>query len=456
MGRTYSEKVVKNKLFRGEAVAGKQAVVNVDVLMTHDVCGPPTIGIFKREFGKNAKVWDRNKVVLIPDHYIFTSDATAKRNVQVLREFAAEQGITNFYDVGTPRYSGVCHTTLLNNVHLLPAEILIGTDSHTTTAGAVGFGMGVGNTPGAFVMGSGKMVMNTPYSMKFDFDGKFPAYVSGKDVILQIIGDIGTDGADFKSMEFGGEAIRGEQGLSLEQMAVLCNMSIEAGGNGLVVPNERTRAYLKLMLAQMSNNPRAREFEKRLAAIDLDVLQSDSDASYVFNKRYDASRLEPLVAMPHSPGNVKRVMDVKDTKLHSAYLGSCTGGNTEDFLESARMLDAAGKQVAIPLYVVPATQGVVDFVSNRKIRNRTLRQIFEDAGADMKSFDQPSCAACLGGPRDTYGRINDSEPHDRISATNRNFPKRMGEKGNVYLASPLTVIASALTGKITDPREFMN
>jgi len=454
MGFTGTEKIIKRNLVRGEAVAGKQAVVTVDCLLTHDVCGPPTIGIFKREFGKNARVWDKNKVVIIPDHYIFTKDPTAARNVQVLRDFVAEQGIPNFYDVGTDRYSGVCHTTLLEKAHVLPGEILVGTDSHTTTASAIGAGAwGVGNTIGAFVMGSGYAILNTPQTMSFVFDNQFPEYVMAKDVILRVIGDIGTDGADFKVLEFAGQ---GPLGLSLEQRTVLGNMAIEAGGNGFVAPDYKTRAYLNEKLSAISDRERAERMLKKLKGIDFEELQSDPDASFLSRHRYDSQSIEPMVAMPHSPGKVARAMDSKTVSLKSAYLGSCTGGNTEDFLAAARLLVAAGKQVAIPLYVVPATVGVLNFLNNRKIGDRTLRQIFQDSGANMCSFDQPSCAACLGGPVDTYGRINETQPHPRISTTNRNFPGRMGKTGEIYLASPLTVIASALKGRITDPREFMS
>ena len=182
--------------------------VDIDILMTHDICGPGTIGVFKQHFGKDAKVWDRDKVVIIPDHYIFTADAMANRNVDVLRQFAAEQNLKYFYDVGTPRYKGVCHIALPEEGHTRPGEVLLGTDSHTCTAGAFGeFATGIGNTDAGFVMGTGKLWLKVPPTMRFVFHGQLPPYLMAKDLILAIIGDIGCDGATYRAMEFDGDGV---------------------------------------------------------------------------------------------------------------------------------------------------------------------------------------------------------------------------------------------------------
>ncbi|MBW2977368.1 3-isopropylmalate dehydratase large subunit [Candidatus Woesearchaeota archaeon] len=442
-GLNITEKNVKRNLFQGSIVPGEEAVVKVGCLLTHDVCGPPTIGIFHKEYGRNAKVWDRERVVIIPDHYIFTKDEKAARNVDVLREFAKEQDLPFFYDKDSPAYAGVCHAALPELGHVIPGEIIIGTDSHTTTHGALGtLSMGVGNTTGALVMGSGLYIMNTPESMKFRFDNKFPDYVMGKDVILRIIGDIGVDGAEFKSMEFCGQGI---SRLSLEERMSVCNMAIEAGGNGVIAPDKKTKEYVLKRAALLSEPVLDRLIEE---------LQSDPDARYLSEHSYDAVTLEPVVAMPHSPENIARVLDKQGLKLDSAYIGSCTGGKAEDFYAAAKILHAAGTKVKIPLYIVPATWNVVRFIEKQTIDGKTLKSIFEDAGANMDSFYEPSCAACLGGPVDTYGRINNEPDHVRVSTTNRNFPNRMGS-GNVILASPLTAAASALRGVLTDPREYM-
>ena len=445
-GQTITEKILDANTDHAATAKlnGNGKVVEVDLLLTHDVCGPPTAEIFKREFGKHARVWDPKKVVIIPDHYIYTKDATAARNVQEMRDFAKEQSITNFYDFGTPNYRGVCHVALPEAGHVFPGQVIFGTDSHTCTHGAFGtVATGIGNTTGAFIMGTGKALMNVPESLKFYFANSLPRYTGAKDLILQVIGDIGTDGADFKAMEFCGPAI---SNLGLEDRMTVCNMAIEAGGNGIIAPDERTMDYLERVGGMMGRNYSAvwQLFKN---------LQSDSDAKYLKEFHYDASDLEPVAACPHSPGNVRKVREL-DVKLNDVYIGSCTGGKKEDFLDAAYLLHSASRKVAIPLLLVPATCEVSDYIKTQTIAGKTLYSIFEEAGADMRSIEEPSCAACLGGPRDTYGRINDEPNHTRASTTNRNFPKRMGS-GNVYLVSPLTAAASALTGKLTDPREFM-
>jgi 3-isopropylmalate/(R)-2-methylmalate dehydratase large subunit len=286
--------------------------------------------------------------------------------------------------------------------------------------------------------------MNIPESLKFNFDGFLPEYVSGKDVILRVIGDIGTDGADFKSMEFEGDAI---SALSLEERATICNMAIEAGGNGIIAPDEATRAYVERFGSAwlMKNSDRIEE---------LFSLQSDDDAKYLKVLNYDAEKLEPMVALPHSPGNVKPVRECEGARMDSVYIGSCTGGKSEDFLMAAQILVNGGREVKVPLYIVPATNKVVHYIENKKIGDRTLKEIFENAGANMDSFYQPSCAACLGGPIDTYGRINNQPNHFRASTTNRNFPKRMGS-GNIFLVSPMTAAATAMKGTLCDPRVYV-
>jgi len=441
MGQSICEKLIDDHLIGGSSEPGHEAVVTVDVEMTHDVCGPPTIGIFKREFGSKSKPFSLEKLVIIPDHYIFTKDEKAARNVEVLRRFAEEHKLPHFYDVGTDRYEGVCHVTLPDLGHILPGLIVIGTDSHMATHGALGtLSMGVGNTTGAYVMGAGHIIINSPESIKVRYDNELPDYVMGKDVILQLIGDIGTDGADFKTLEFCGEAVKK---LSVEERMSVCNMAIEAGGNGIIAPDEKVKKYILERRKEVIQSEIDEKIER---------YRSDPDTEYLKELSYDASKLEPVAACPHSPGNVKRVRDL-DVKLDSVYIGSCTGGKTEDFFAAAFLLARGKKQVSIPLYIVPATTNVVKYMETTKFNGRTIKQIFEDAGANMDSFYEPSCAACLGGPVDTYGRIN-NESHARASTTNRNFPKRMGN-GDVYLVSPLTAAASAITGKLTDPRELM-
>src|SRR5882672_7015163 len=284
-GMTMTEKILARHSGRDQAKPGDNMWVDTDILMTHDVCGPGTIGVFKKEFGKDAKVWDKQKVVIIPDHYIFTADAMANRNVDTLRQFVAEQKLPYYYDVGTDKYKGVCHIALPEEGHTRPGEVLFGTDSHTCTAGAFNeFATGIGNTDAAFIMGTGKLLVKVPPTMRFVFEGEFPPWVLAKDVILHVIGDIGVDGATYKAMEFAGEAV---ERLSMEERMTLCNMVIEGGGkNGIIEADETTFAYLRGRTARPFN-----------------PVRPDADASYVFEKRYDARAIEPTVARPHSPDN---------------------------------------------------------------------------------------------------------------------------------------------------------
>jgi 3-isopropylmalate/(R)-2-methylmalate dehydratase large subunit len=430
---TMTEKILARAAGKTAVEPGDNVWVKADVLMTHDVCGPGTIGIFRREFGAQAKVWDRQRVVLIPDHYIFTKDDKAHRNVDILRDFAREQDLPHLYDVGTERYKGVCHIALAEEGHTRPGEVLFGTDSHTCTAGAFNqFATGIGNTDAAFVMGTGKLLVKVPPTMRFVFDGELPSYVLAKDLILQIIGDVGVDGATYRAMEFAGEAV---MRLSMEERMTLANMVIEAGGkNGIIGADETTRAYL-----------RAR------TRVPYTEVVNDAGARFVTDRRYDARALEPVVARPHSPDNRSLARELGAVRLTRAYIGSCTGGKITDFINAAQVLK--GRHVAVDTFLVPSTTEVSTGLRTHTIDGRPLLDIFRDAGCQI-SLDA-SCAACLGGPRDTFGRING--PEVCISTTNRNFPGRMGNReGQVYLASPYTVAASAVTGRITDPRELLS
>ena len=437
MGMTLTEKILANHAGRSAVVPGDNIWIDVDILMTHDVCGPGTIGIFRKHFGgENAKVWDKNKVVIIPDHYIFTADQKAHRNIDILRQFVKEQELPYYYDVGTDKYKGVCHIALPEEGHTRPGEVLFGTDSHTCTAGAFGeFATGIGNTDAGLVMGTGKLWVKVPPTMRFQFDGELPPYLMAKDLILHIIGDIGVDGATYRAMEFAGEAV---YALNIEERMTLCNMVIEAGGkNGVIAPDQVTEDFVKLRTALAGTKQ------------EYTPVYNDPDAQFFTNTVYDASKLEPTIAKPHSPDNRDTAYNLRGTKLDRAYIGSCTGGKITDFIAAAKIIQ--GHEVKINTFVVPATTEVARGLDQHRINGQSLRDIFESAGAQI---GQSSCAACLGGPIDTFGRLN--EPMSCISTTNRNFPGRMGHKSaRVYLASPLTVAASAIHGVITDPRDVM-
>ena len=454
---TLTEKILARAAGRARVEAGDNIWVNADVLMTHDVCGPGTIGVFKREFGKGAKVWDKKKIVIIPDHYIFTADSKSNRNVDILREFVKEQGIAYFYDViddpngkwvfdaakgpekrqyGS-KYAGVCHTALPQKGHTRPGEVLFGTDSHTCMAGAFNeFATGIGNTDAGFVMGTGRLLIKVPETMHFRLEGQMLPGVMAKDIILHCIGEIGFDGATYRAMQFDGP---GASSLSMDDRMTIANMAIEAGGkNGIFEFDSKTAAFVdhrcKLNGTKSAYTPAER----------------DRDEKFVYETVVDLSKLEPTVACHPDPGQRKLAKELGGIKLDRAYIGSCTGGKTSDFLEFARILK--GRKVSIDTFGVPATPEIIQDLQTSRWDGKTVWDILVDAG--VKMTENPGCAACLGGPVDTFGRMN--APLKCISATNRNFPGRMGHKDSqVFLASPATVAASALSGRITDPREYL-
>lgn len=455
-GMTMTEKILAKHAGKSRVTPGENIWVNIDVLMTHDVCGPGTIGIFHEQFGKNAKVWDRDRVVIIPDHYIFTADLKCHRNVQILRDFVRQQGIKYYYDpdfitmeptMPSPykdptktTYKGVCHKTLPEEGHVRPGEILLGTDSHTCTAGAFGqFATGIGNTDAGFVLGTGKLWLKVPPTMKFVFHGQIPPYLTAKDLILAVIGQIGVDGATYRSMYFAGDGIAS---LTLEDRMTLTNMAIEAGGkNGVCDVDEKTLQYVRA----------------RSKLPHWEVVRDDANAEFLATHEWDLTTMEPMVAKPHSPDNKDTARNCRNVTVDRAYIGSCTGGKITDMIFAANILN--GRRVKIPTFVVPGSTEVHADMRQLNLRGipkspgeKSIEQVLQDAGCTL---GPSGCAACLGGPADTFGRLQNTEVC--ISTTNRNFPGRMGSpKSAVYLASPLTVAASALTGRVTDPREFVS
>lgn len=432
MASTITEKILARAAGERKVAPGQNIWVEADILLTHDVCGPGTIGVFTREFGQGAKVWDPEKVVIIPDHYIYTSDEKAQRNVDILREFVEMQSISHYYDPGTPDYKGVCHVALPQEGLARPGQVIFGTDSHTCTHGALGaFATGIGNTDAGFVLGTGKLLIKVPKTLRFNMSGAKPKYVTGKDMILRIIGDIGVDGATYCAMEFRGEAIHD---LDVEERMTICNMAIEAGAkNGIIEPDTKTLDYVKAR-----------------SDVPFEPVYGDAGAKVSSEFDYDVSSFVPCVAEPHLPSNYAPAADRTSVEIDRAYIGSCTGGKLTDFIMAASIL--RGHRVKADTYLVPATVEVAAGLESEKIAGRTLVEIFSAAGCN--AIAPPSCAACLGGPPDTFGRTSGSEVV--ISTTNRNFLGRMGsKKALIYLASPLTVAASAIAGHITDPREFM-
>ena len=454
---TLTDKLLARAAGKARVTAGENVWINADVLMTHDVCGPGTIGVFKREFGTTAKVWDRNRVVIIPDHYIFTADSKSNRNVDILRDFVREQQIPYFYDViddpeGSwkfdttkgllkrqygSQYAGVCHTALPQKGHTRPGEVLFGTDSHTCMAGAFNqFATGIGNTDAGFVLGTGKLLIKIPETMRFRFEGRLQPGVMAKDVILHLIGEIGFDGATYRALQFDGPGVTT---LSMDDRMTIANMAIEAGGkNGIFPFDARTAEYVD---ARTRLNGTIQKYEP---------VEEDTDQAFCFDQTIDLSKLQPTVACHPDPGQRKSARELASVKLDRAYMGSCTGGKTSDFVEFARIL--RGRRVVIDTFGVPATPEIVHDLQSTRWGGQTIWDILIAAGVQMT--ENAGCSACLGGPVDTFGRMN--TPMKCISATNRNFPGRMGHKeSQVFLASPATVAASALAGHIADPRDYL-
>ncbi len=431
-GMTLTEKILARAGKRETIAPGEVIFVNVDILMSHDPCTPGVASVFKKEFGPQAKVWDPSRFIMIPDHFVYSADPQANQNIRVMREFAKEQGITHFYDVGTANYKGVCHIGLAEGGHTRPGEVLLGTDSHTVTAGAFGtFAIGVGITDGAYALGTGEIPLMVPPTIKVNYHGKKAKSVQAKDLILILMKELGVEGATYNAIEFSGNVI---DELSVEERMTMCNMVVECGAkNGIMIPNQATLDYLRSR-----------------TLIPFSIVTPDEDAQYSRIIDIDVSEITSVIARPHSPDNVIPVEQLKNIAISQAYIGSCTGGKTADFIAAAHILFE--RKVVIPTYAVPATKEVFHNLITTHINGISIYEIFTRAGVKLSS--EPGCAACCGGPADTFGRVND--PISVISTTNRNFVGRMGNKGAmIYLASPYAVAAAAVSGFITNPERYL-
>jgi len=420
MAQTITEKILAKHAGKESVKPGELINADIDIIMCHDVTAPPAIDmLYKRGI---KKVFDPNKVVVTPDHFIPNKDIQSAELARRLREWCQTCSIKNYYEVGR---HGVCHALLPEQGHILPGELIIGADSHTCTYGAFGaFSTGVGSTDLAATLATGKLWFKVPESIKFVINGKLPKGVYSKDIILHIISDIGVDGALYKAMEFTGETIKQ---LSVEARMTITNMAIEAGAkSGIMEADDKVIEYVK--------ERTKKKFE---------IIKSDKDAVYSETKEYDVSKLEPIVAFPNLPSNGKPISKIKDIEIDQAYLGSCTNGRIEDLRIAASIVK--GKKIAkdVRMIVVPATTEIW-----KKANKEGLLDIFMEFGAAVST---PTCGACLGGH---MGILAKGEKC--ISSTNRNFVGRMGHpESEVYLASPATVAASAIEGKIADPRKYL-
>jgi len=414
------EKILANASGKREVSSGEIVEASIDVAMIHDLTGPLAIKSFHKIGAK--KVWDNNKAVIILDHLVPASSVISAGLHKIVRNFAEEQNIENFYDVGR---GGVCHQVMPEKGHVRPGEVIVGADSHTCTYGAFGaFATGIGSTEMAAVFATGKLWFRVPEVIKVNVTGKFQNRVTAKDMTLNIVGKIGADGAIYKGLEFGGSTIRD---LSVDGRMVLCNMAVEMGAKaGIIEPDQKTLDYVK----GRTDKP-------------VNPVKSDPDATYERVVDVDVSALEPQVAVPHSVDNVKPVSEIEDVEVDQAFIGSCTNGRLEDLRSAAQILKGKKTAAGVRLVVIPASQEIY-----LNALNEGLIRTFMEAGA---TIGNPNCGPCLGGH---MGILADGEAC--ISSSNRNFVGRMGStKSFVYLASPATVAASAITGKITDPRKVM-
>ncbi len=416
-----TEKILANAAGKEEVSPEEIVEAKVDIAMVHDLTGPLTVESFQKIGAK--KVWDNKRVVIILDHQVPAESVTSAELHGIMRNFAKEQKIENFYDVGQ---GGVCHQVMPEKGYVLPGNLIVGADSHTCTYGALGaFATGIGSTEMAAVFTTGTLWFKVPRVIRINIVGNFRKFVTPKDLVLNIIGQMKADGAIYRGVEFAGPAVRK---MSIDGRLTLCNMVVEMGAkNGIIAPDQTTINYVNSRTSQLFN-----------------PLRSDSDATYEDVLDFDTTHLEPQVSCSPSVDNVKSIYELEETPIDQAFLGSCTNGRLEDLQLAAEIMKGRKVKEGVRMLVVPASQEVY-----REALRDGLLEVFAKAGAYVSSS---TCGPCLGGH---MGLLAPGEVC--VSASNRNFIGRMGSpKARVYLASPTTVAASALTGKITDPRSLEN
>ncbi len=413
---TMSEKILAKASGNEKVEAGDIIMADIDVAMVHDLTGPLTLQSLEQI--NTDKVWNPDKIVIPFDHQVPADSLDAAKNHQIMREFVKEQGIKNFYDV----YEGVCHQVVPEKGHALPGTVIVGSDSHTCTNGALGaFSTGIGSTDMAMVFATGQLWFKVPETIQYNITGKLPENVTSKDVILNIIGQVGQDGATYKACEYAGETV---QNMDMSDRLVMSNMAIEMGGKtGLVEPDKVTDEYLK----NRTNKPYTK-------------FTTDSDASSLEVMDIDVSQLEPQVACPNYVDNVKPASECEDVEIDQVFIGSCTNGRLKDLEQAARILKGNKIKKGVRALVIPSSRTIY-----KQALDEGLMDIFVDAGALVCN---PCCGPCLGGH---IGLIGDGEVS--LSTSNRNFKGRQGSpEGKVYLSSPIVAAESALTGHITAPR----
>lgn len=418
------EKILARASGKSSVAPDDVIFANVDKVMVHDVSGPGVIKVFdklKKQGISVDKLWDPTKVWVAEDHFVPSAEKASAENIVKLSNFTKQYGIEKHFKYGMGQY-GICHTLSHEEAMVMPGDVYVGGDSHTNTTGALGaFACGLGHTDVAYVLLNGKIWFKVPETMYFKLNGRLPDHVMAKDLILKIIGDIGTDGGAYRTMQFGGSGI---DEMSVESRLTMCNMTTEAGAkNGIVEPDQKVVDYLSSK-----------------GATNVTLVKGDDNAEYSQIFEYEASEMEPIIAKPFSPENISIVREAPNVELDKSYIGSCTGAKYEDLEAAAKILK--GRTVKIRTEILPAAISIY----KRAMENGLLK-IFLDAGATV---GPPTCGACCGAHMGVLAKDEIC-----ISTTNRNFPGRMGHvESQTYLASPQVAAASAVTGKITDPRDL--
>lgn len=417
---TISEKIFSRASGR-PVRAGDFVMADIDRAMTHDITGPLAVQGFRAIMkDQDPKVWDPEKIVILFDHQVPADSLNAAANHILLRQFATDQGITN-YDI----FEGICHQVMPEKGWIRPGDLVVGSDSHTCTYGALGaFATGIGSTDMAAVFATGRLWFKVPQTERFEVNGKLSRSVYSKDIILHLIGDVGADGAMYMAAEYGGEAVRA---LDVSQRLTISNMAIEMGAKaGIIEPDDNIQEYLRQKIPDFTLNK---------------YWKSDDDCEYARFHEYDISDLPPQVACPHNVDNVKSVEDVEGTCIDQVFIGSCTNGRFEDIKIVADIMGDEPLARGVRMLIIPASR-----TEYMKVLRAGLVEQFMEAGALVES---PCCGPCMGG---SFGLLGDGEVG--LATSNRNFQGRQGSaKAFVYLSSPATAAASALTGEITDPRK---
>ncbi|MBE0478027.1 3-isopropylmalate dehydratase large subunit [Candidatus Aerophobetes bacterium] len=418
MQMTISEKILAAHSEKNKVKPGEFIIANVDLAFANDITAPLAIEKFKKWQAK--RIFDEEKIVLIPDHFTPNKDVMAAEQCSLMRKFAREYGVKNYFEVGR---CGIEHIFLPEQGFSIPGELIIGADSHTCTHGALGaFACGVGSTDIAAVMATGKIWLKVPSSIKFVYTGKLPPWSVAKDLILYTIGDIGVDGASYMTMEFSGPVI---SQMSMAGRLTMCNMAVEAGAkNGIIAADEMTINYLR----KRTNKP-------------YQLYKTDAGATFVEVREYNVEKIEPQIACPHLPSKTKSVLEIGDIKIDEVVIGSCTNGHLEDLKLAATLLKGKKIHPELRAIVLPGTPQIY-----LEALKQGLIEIFIQAGCVV---GPATCGPCLGGHMGIL-----AEGEKAIATTNRNFIGRMGHpKSEVYLSNPAVAAASAIKGRIAHPEE---